>query len=311
MTGSGRDPRSGEPPKKRGKPNGDIEHPHRRTVADPPSTVGASASAEQALPAAPGLPAELSQQIQSFTMGQLFHLLRHIKKLAAQAPAQAQILLVQHPPICHALLHAECLAGTIEEPVMPIENAHLQRAKMKAKEMQEVVESYKLPPPPEEAPFGQQAFMMPPAGLPDLMPGSMPKFPGILPPVLAPPKAMPLTPGQTLPGGTASALQMPVLLPQQSVLGGSVLPSNPTILPPPQVPGMPGLGSAPVALPGVSPPAGALAGLASMAPPVFDAQTKTLLNKLVTMSPEQIEQLPEGTKFQVFEFLRQQQQQQH
>ena len=69
------------------------------------------------LPGAPDLAPEIAQQVQRFTMGQLFHLLRHIKKLAAQAPAQAQLLLVQHPPICHALLHAECLAGTVEEPI--------------------------------------------------------------------------------------------------------------------------------------------------------------------------------------------------
>lgn len=243
------------------------------------------------LPGAPDLAPEIAQQVQRFTMGQLFHLLRHIKKLAAQAPAQAQLLLVQHPPICHALLHAECLAGTVEEPSMPIENAELQRAKLKAKEMQEIVESYQLPAPPQEVPLAQQAFALSPDGLM----GVMPKFPGAMPGMIATSKAVPLVPGQTLAGGTPSALQMPVMMPQPPVLGG------PTILPPPPPPGMPGLSLTPGALPGLSQPAGAPAGM------VFDAQTKNLMDKLVTMSPEQIEQLPEAIKQQVFAFLQSQQ----
>lgn len=295
MVGTVRDPRSGEPAKKRSKTRGSANNP--LSGVDVQSAGSGSAPLEAKLASAPELPSELAQQIQTFTMGQLFHLLRHIKKLSAQAPVQAQTLLVQHPPICHALLHAECLAGTIEEPAMPVENDELQRAKMKAKEMQEVVEGYSLPPPRQEDPLGQQAPMGTVV--------SVPKLPTVLPSMeslMTTPKAMSLAPG-----GPASGLPLPMLLPQQPVLGGPMLGANTSILPPPSSPPAPG--ALPNALPvqplGVSTASGSVPG----APPglTLDAPTKTLLNKLVHMSPAQIDQLPEATKMQVFAFLQQQQ----
>merc|ERR1719330_1789989 len=93
------------------------------------------------------LPADLVQQVSNLTMGQLFYILGHIQKLSAQAPVTAQALLAENPQICHALLHAECLAGMIEEPLLPMTADELRRAKAKARHMQEQLESHELPQP--------------------------------------------------------------------------------------------------------------------------------------------------------------------
>eukprot|EP00913_Durusdinium_trenchii_P014142 g13271.t1 len=75
--------------------------------------------------------------VSNVNMGQLFYILSHIQKLSAQAPVTAQRILAENPQICHALLHAECLAGMLDEPVLPLSAEELRRTKAKAQQMQE------------------------------------------------------------------------------------------------------------------------------------------------------------------------------
>merc|ERR1719335_1051942 len=77
------------------------------------------------------LPGDTVQQITNLTMGQLFYILGHIQKLSAQAPVTAQALLAENPQICYALLHAECLAGMADKPMLPMNADELRRTKLK------------------------------------------------------------------------------------------------------------------------------------------------------------------------------------
>lgn len=98
------------------------------------------------------LPKDLVQQVSNITMGQLFYIMGHIQKLSAQAPVTAQRILAENPQICHALLHAECLAGMLDEPVLPLSADELQRTKEKAQQMQEEMSKHEMPPPAPPAP---------------------------------------------------------------------------------------------------------------------------------------------------------------
>ncbi|CAE7322271.1 axeA1 [Symbiodinium pilosum] len=109
------------------------------------------------------LPSDLVQQVSNVTMGQLFYILSHIQKLSAQAPVTAQRILAENPQICHALLHAECLAGMLDEPGLPLSAEELQRAKAKARQLQDEMSQHELPPPPpppSEEPPDQKAQLM-------------------------------------------------------------------------------------------------------------------------------------------------------
>merc|ERR1719335_532813 len=79
------------------------------------------------------LPGDTVQQIANLTKGQLFYILGHIQKLSAQAPVTAQALLAEHPQICHALLHAECLAGMVDRPMLPMTSEEVRKAKVRAR----------------------------------------------------------------------------------------------------------------------------------------------------------------------------------
>ncbi|CAE7793490.1 axeA1 [Symbiodinium sp. CCMP2456] len=94
------------------------------------------------------LPSDLVQQVSNVTMGQLFYILSHIQKLSAQAPVTAQRILAENPQICNALIHAECLAGMLDEPGLPLSAEELQRAKAKARQLQDEMSQHELPPPP-------------------------------------------------------------------------------------------------------------------------------------------------------------------
>ncbi|CAJ1432499.1 unnamed protein product [Effrenium voratum] len=100
------------------------------------------------------LPKDLVQQVSNVNMGQLFYILGHIQKLSAQAPVTAQRILAENPQICQALLHAECLAGLLDEPALPLSADELRRSKAKARQLQDEMSQHELPlpaPPPPPA----------------------------------------------------------------------------------------------------------------------------------------------------------------
>lgn len=241
------------------------------------------------------LPGDIVQQVSNLTMGQLFYILGHIQKLSAQAPVTAQALLAENPQICYALLHAECLAGMIEEPLLPMTGDELQRAKAKARQIREELEQHELPPPPEVAAanarmqggLSKSAMASPPAGVAP-PPPSMCGFAG--PPPIQPPMG---------PGGFFCKAGSPPPPP----------PPPPHSMPFGMVPGMPaGFPLPPVAPLGMPPPpmtAPPVAAFPEAAPQGDDAQKQDLMQKLVQLTPEQIARLPEHTKVQLLSFLQQ------
>mmetsp|Transcript_11678 Transcript_11678/g.33046 ORF Transcript_11678/g.33046 Transcript_11678/m.33046 type:complete len:267 (-) Transcript_11678:135-935(-) len=232
------------------------------------------------------LPADLVQQVSGLTMGQLFHILGHIQKLSAQAPVTTQALLAENPQICCALLHAECLAGMVEEPLLPMTSDELRRAKAKARQMQEELADHQLPPP--EAPGCDPAMGSTAKAMMSGAPIS--KFAGrARPSAAAPPKSAPF------PGGAAASAPFPTGPPRNPSLG---LP--PTLM---------GGGGAPGPMPSPGPIGGG-APFARAAPTgESEEQKQHLMQKLVQLTPEQISKLPEHTKVQLLQFLQQHSQQ--
>mmetsp|Transcript_9797 Transcript_9797/g.30235 ORF Transcript_9797/g.30235 Transcript_9797/m.30235 type:complete len:288 (-) Transcript_9797:67-930(-) len=223
------------------------------------------------------LPGDLVQQVSSITMGQLFFILGHIQKLSAQAPVTAQALLAQNPQICHALLHAECLAGMTEEPALPMTGEELKRAKAKARRIQEDLESHELPPP---------------AGGP--------------PPPAAVNQATAAPPQSATTGAMLSAAVSKFANKAASPAG------HPTFFPvfaksqAARLPGAPPFGGAPQPPPPRAPmPASALFGAAAAADLGSEEDKQHLLDKVMQLTPEQIGKLPEETKVQLLTFLQQ------
>jgi len=108
------------------------------------------------------LPGDTVDQLTNMTMGQLFYLLGHIQKLSAQAPVTAQALLAENPQICYSLLHAECLAGMVDKPLLPMSAEELNKAKSRARQIQEEIDSSELPPPAADSPaFAKSAGAAP------------------------------------------------------------------------------------------------------------------------------------------------------
>mmetsp|Transcript_31495 Transcript_31495/g.61859 ORF Transcript_31495/g.61859 Transcript_31495/m.61859 type:complete len:254 (+) Transcript_31495:49-810(+) len=220
------------------------------------------------------LPSDLVQQVCSISMGQLFYLLGHIQKLSAQAPVTAQALLAEHPQLCNALLHAECLAGMIEEKLLPLTAEEMQRAKAKARRIREELEDHELPPP------------------------------------AAPPVESLVQYG--LPQATQQHIPMPLGgIPKSSSILGALHAKYGFTRPPP-VSVQPKAADAP-SLHGAFCKASSLirppVKSATVAPqdrgnPAADEQKQHLLRKVVQLTPEQIGRLPEATKVELLAFLQ-------
>jgi hypothetical protein len=156
-------------------------------------------------------------------MGQLFYILGHIQKLSAQAPVTAQAILAENPQICYALLHAECLAGMVDRPMLPMSPEEVRKAKSTARQMQEEIADHELPPPAAGQAFAKSAGARPGLNVKSEVGPPVPPPPPPAPPMAAfaksamlPPQAPPLgSPG--LPGapmamsgaaaGTGGAMQ--------------------------------------------------------------------------------------------------------
>jgi len=235
---------------------------------------GAEADLATASLAGRELPGDLVQQVSDLTMGQLFYILSHIQKLSAQAPVTAQALLAENPQICHALLHAECLAGMMEEPLLPMTGEELKKAKSMARQMQEDLADHELPQPAAGAAAAQGRPMpvvpngMLPVGAPVSKFAARPPFPLLVgPPVYAKSQAA------RLPRPTAAPFGV-----------GAPVPAPPSF-------------------------AGPLASSLGLGNLSNEEEKQSLLHKAMQLTPEQISRLPEETKFQLLTFLQQQSQQ--
>lgn len=233
------------------------------------------------------LPADLVQQVSSLTMGQLFHILSHIQKLSAQAPVTAQALLTEHPPLCHALLHAECIAGMVEEPSLPMSKEELKRAKTMSRHMQVELEDHELPQPEENsdvpragAPQSPQDYRLSAA---TAFGASVSKAASFRPP---PSAQFAKAPGPYAGGPYAR---------------NGAVPTGPGA----QTAG-PRSGSPPATATGST---GDNAMGSLMPEGGTDEQKQALLQRLVQLTPEQVAKLPNDTKMQLLEFLKQHKQQ--
>eukprot|EP00747_Dinoflagellata_sp_TGD_P223338 gnl/TRDRNA2_/TRDRNA2_94923_c0_seq1.p1 gnl/TRDRNA2_/TRDRNA2_94923_c0~~gnl/TRDRNA2_/TRDRNA2_94923_c0_seq1.p1 ORF type:complete len:252 (-),score=58.45 gnl/TRDRNA2_/TRDRNA2_94923_c0_seq1:125-880(-) len=222
------------------------------------------------------LPADLEQQVSNLTMGQLMFMMSHIQKLSSQAPHTAQKVLAENPQLCYALLHAECLAGMVEEPMLPMSAEELRKSKLKMRQLEEIFVDY-VPP----APGSQQATQ---------------------------PKAF----GGNAFGGNSKALGVPV----NGTTTAKYMPA------PKGPPSKAAPSGAQFAAPGQAPHAPSASGSGGtyaksfQAPPMSadpaamdpgqEEERQTLLRRLMTLTPEQIERLGDDTKRQVLEFLQQQ-----
>lgn len=238
------------------------------------------------------LPADIVQSVSNLTMGQLFYILGHIQKLSAQAPVTAQALLAENPQICYALLHAECLAGMIEEPLLPMTAEELKRAKAMARRMRDDLDNHEIPPSAEQVAAHRQATAMtggiskygrpamPPGGV---APGGPPPSCGRQQPQMVPP---------------AAGMQAGMPPPQFCKAPGAPPPPPPPPVQvfPPQQPPMMAAASSGFAGPCPADMSGGFGG---------EAQKAQLMQKLVQLSPDQIAQLPEQTKVQLLNFLQQ------
>merc|ERR1711907_881009 len=127
----------------------------RLRSSEPASSPRSSNGQSSASLAGREVPGEAVDQLTNLTMGQLFYILGHIQKLSAQAPVTAQALLADNPQICYALLHAECLTGMVDKPMLPMSADELRKAKLRARQIQEEIADHELPPP---APGQEQSF---------------------------------------------------------------------------------------------------------------------------------------------------------
>jgi len=59
---------------------------------------------------------------------QLFYLLGHMQRLVLQAPDVARSILMENPQLTYALLHAQFIAGMIDEPFLPLSAEDLRRS---------------------------------------------------------------------------------------------------------------------------------------------------------------------------------------
>lgn len=252
---------------------------------DTPDTATASLAGRE-------LPTDLVQQVSNLTMGQLFYILSHIQKLSAQAPVSAQALLAENPEICYALLHAECLAGMIEEPLLPMTADELQRTKAKGRRMREDLANHEIPPSAEQL-----------AATRAVMTSGVSKYGGrSVPPqglLVRPPAHLSNARGG---GGHAAAATVheacdAAHAASQPPLHFSKASTGPPPLRPPAAAVALGSSTTP------SQPGGGLGG--GGGGDNTEAHKQQLMQKLVQLTPEQIAQLPEHTKVQLLQFLQQ------
>mmetsp|Transcript_51318 Transcript_51318/g.109113 ORF Transcript_51318/g.109113 Transcript_51318/m.109113 type:complete len:286 (-) Transcript_51318:72-929(-) len=255
------------------------------------------------------LPRDLAKQVTRLTVGQLFYVLGHIQKLSAQAPVTAQALLAEHPQICYALLHAEYLAGMVEEPLLPMTGDELQQAKSKARRMREELEDHEIPQP--EAAFDPAASSY-----------------GKAPSTSSRARPSPLGPASP---GISAGVSGPAALPKSGMMMptmgmGGMMPTQTQGLPiyhkaPGAAPFMGGMMGVPAAPTGHSqagwgpypppppPPPAPAAGLAAAMGGLGGGQAsgEDLINRLRTLSPAAIARLPEHLQVQIVSILQQQQ----
>lgn len=215
--------------------------------------------------------AEIARLMETLTPKQVIHILGEMQRLALKAPEVARALVSENMQLALALQHAQFLAGLTEEPPLPTEPAVTERAR----NVREQIWGAKAAPAP--APRGSAAAAT--LGAVAVAPQQMQLL------ALPAPLSMPPPPGGPPP---ATAARADV---RSSPYGA------PPLLPPGAAPVAPATGYAPVGAAQPSPPA-------AQAPPMANDSRNSLLEKLVTLSPAEIDKLPHDTKVQLLHFLQ-------
>eukprot|EP00933_Yihiella_yeosuensis_P079238 TRINITY_DN915_c0_g1_i1.p1 TRINITY_DN915_c0_g1~~TRINITY_DN915_c0_g1_i1.p1 ORF type:complete len:373 (-),score=86.63 TRINITY_DN915_c0_g1_i1:133-1251(-) len=175
----------------------------------------------------------IAQTVAAMPQAHLQLLLGTMQKLTKEAPEHARAMLLEHPQLSYALLHAQFILGLNVEPALPPDAAETQQ--LRAEAVQRVMTNAKAMGGKAGMPFRPQMATMQPGGpggmmmMPGMMPGMMmaPGMPGVAGPPQVQRPMMPVMPM----GGPGSL----------SKAGGIAVPP-----PPPPVPGNMQRGPAPM-----------------------------------------------------------------
>lgn len=252
--------------------------------------------------------AEVGRLMETLTPQQVIHVLGEMQRLTLRAPEVARALVGENIQLALALQHALFLAGMVEEPPLPTEPEVRERAR----DVREKVWGVTTAPAP--SPLGQGGLGQPMAGV-ALLPGQPPfvAVPGMPPMAVAPAVHFGAVMPGMLPGQipTAATLGPPMAF---APPGHPVAPSpllygvSPPTLGAMPAPGQVPLMQAPVAAFGMPPtPAPVQTAVPQTVPPgpaPMPQEQRGLLERLVQLSPAEIDRLPHHTKVQLLDFLQ-------
>mmetsp|Transcript_18335 Transcript_18335/g.33461 ORF Transcript_18335/g.33461 Transcript_18335/m.33461 type:complete len:384 (-) Transcript_18335:88-1239(-) len=271
----------GPPPRPGGPPPGidplGAPPPPVTTVADRLARIREAEDAEKARVAAADAAerAEIARLVETMTPAQLFHILGEMQRLTLRAPEVARALIGENLQLCLALQHAQFLVGLVDQPPLPTDPGVHERARSVREKV------FKAAPAPPTANGG------PALGVP-----SQP-----LPPHQA---ALGLATLTGLPHGLAG---VPAGLTAAGLPGG--FPGAPMALGGLPAPSFPAAPMGPIDLTGNG-PLPAAPGIAPGLPgvPAPPGPASPLLERLVQLTPAEIDQLPHHSKVQLLEYLQ-------
>lgn len=240
-------------------------------------------------------PVQITAPISSLPPEELLHLLGHVQRLALICPELVRSLLIRHPNLSHALLHAMYLAGVDGiEPKLHQSLEEVQQVRESLKDLKAELQRMPIPPQnvapaPGARPSVGVAGMGPMGFGPQLaLPGAA--FGAPIPGQLA-------LPGL---GGQGATPLAPGVVPGLPNLGQpSMVPFSPAITP------LAAVGPRPANY-GARPPVNVGGMTLPMRPPVSQQDpTKDLLKqRLAAMSPVELSQLPESVRQQALALMR-------
>eukprot|EP00929_Paragymnodinium_shiwhaense_P116976 TRINITY_DN8705_c0_g2_i1.p1 TRINITY_DN8705_c0_g2~~TRINITY_DN8705_c0_g2_i1.p1 ORF type:complete len:380 (-),score=127.87 TRINITY_DN8705_c0_g2_i1:132-1271(-) len=220
---------------------------------------------------------ELARIMETLSPTQLLQIVGDMQRLAVSAPEVARALLVDNMQLALALEHAEFLVGLLEDPSLPTD----AEVKERAKSVREAIWKGGKPNLPQKLDPTKQVH---------------PQVPGMIP-------------GMVLPGAFPGFMPGMAAFPGQRMMAPGLIPAGPALIPPAGMPTLiPAQNSVPAAAaaaaggPSLIPaPAG---GSSSSGGGSSEEQKRELLEKLVQLSPQQIDNLPDDQKVMLLEFLQ-------
>eukprot|EP00928_Gymnodinium_smaydae_P047159 TRINITY_DN3145_c0_g1_i1.p1 TRINITY_DN3145_c0_g1~~TRINITY_DN3145_c0_g1_i1.p1 ORF type:complete len:393 (-),score=63.26 TRINITY_DN3145_c0_g1_i1:80-1258(-) len=266
--------------------------PPQPTVQDRMAMLREQAALEEAKATATESAArsEVARIMETLTPLQLLHLVGEMQRLTLSAPEVARALVGENVQLGLALAHAEFLVGLLQEPGLPTD----AEVKERAKSVREKLWYGGGPPVVAPRPIGVVASG---AAI------AVPAVPGLMP---SPPSVVPPPPPGVAPLGVSPVRFVASPVPAYGPMLGATAPApvqQVRVAPYPQT--LPGTAAhvpprAPAAATVVPPVSG---GLNLSIPSTATQEQRSLLERLMQLSPEQIDQLPDDQKKQLLQFL--------